>query len=373
MKRINRYILRHVAIATVIATTTLVFAVWLTQSLRLIEVMVDGAAPASVFFRLVVLAMPEFLTTVLPLGFVGAVLFTYNRLMSDSEVVVMRSAGIGPAALARPALALAVIVMAIAYGLNFYVWPRATQEFRELRAAIQSEYSTVFLREGEFNTVDENITVYLRERLRSGELEGILVHDDRDPQGPVTVIAKRGLLVMTDNGPRVLMFDGLRQQADPAGARLDTLYFDRYAIDLEVIEPALHERWAEPSERYIGGLLQPDRGDLDNLRFYGRLFAEGHNRITSPLWTVAFTLAVLGVLLSGEYSRRGQGRRIIVAVLAVVVLQAVALWIQSSTREAPALYPAMYLAPILVALAGASLMYLRPIAVRRVGLRLRPA
>ena len=372
MNRINRYILRHVVIATIIATTTLVFAIWLIQSLRLIEVIVDGAAPVGVFLRLVVFAMPEFLTTVLPLGFVGAVLFTYNRLMADSEMVVMRSAGIGPTALARPALMLAAVVMVITYALNFYIWPRATQEFRQLRATIQSEYASVLLREGQFNTIDDDITVYLRERLRSGELEGILIHDNRDPQGPVTVIAKRGILVVTDSGPRVLMFDGTRQQADPTGTRLDTLYFDQYAIDLEVIEPTLGERWEEPSERYVGDLLNPDRSDPDNLRFSGRLFAEGHTRLTSPLWILAFTLAVLGVLLSGEYHRRGQGRRIIAAILTVVVLQAMALWLQSSTRETPALYPAMYFAPVLVALAGGALMYLRPVAVHRAAIRLRP-
>src|SRR5512135_2693496 len=101
MNRINIYVFRHLAVAAGVAVSVLVFAIWLTQSLRLLQVIVDGGAPVSMFLKLVVLAMPEFLITVLPIGFVAAVIFTYNRLLMDSEIVVMRAVGMGPFALAR--------------------------------------------------------------------------------------------------------------------------------------------------------------------------------------------------------------------------------------------------------------------------------
>ena len=53
MNRISLYILRHLTVATVIATAILAFAIWLTQSLRLIEVIVDGSAPFHIFLRMV--------------------------------------------------------------------------------------------------------------------------------------------------------------------------------------------------------------------------------------------------------------------------------------------------------------------------------
>ena len=96
MNRINRYVFRHLLPSTIIATVTLTFAIWLTQSLRLIEVIIEGAAQVGLFLRMVMLAMPEFLVTVLPVAFVAATLFTYYRLTVDSEMVVMRSCGIGP-------------------------------------------------------------------------------------------------------------------------------------------------------------------------------------------------------------------------------------------------------------------------------------
>ncbi len=372
MNRINRYVFRHLAMSTVIVTTVLVFAIWMTQSLRLIEVIVDGSAPIWLFLQLVGLAMPEFLITVLPIGSVAAVLFTYHRLTADSELVVIRASGVGPMGLARPALAMALVVASVSLVLNLYLWPLASQEFRKLSLLVESQYATVFLREGQFNAVDDNITVYFGERRQSDELTSILIHDNRDRDRPVTVVAERGLLMTTDDGPRVIMFDGNRQEMDRDEGRLEMLYFDQYAIDLEVIRPELRERWAEPDERFLGDLLSPDLSHPHDVRKYTVLVAEGHNRLAAPLWVFAYALSVLGVLLSGEGGRRSQGRRIVLCVMVLVVLQAASLSLAGMTRTDLDMIPLLYAVPILTAAAGAGAMY-RPMPRSRREPVLQPA
>ena len=91
--------------------------IWLTQALKLINLIIDGGAPFRIFIALVLLTLPTFLSVVLPIGVVTGVLFTYNRLITDSELVVMRAAGVSPYALARPALMLAALAT-----IN-HVWP----------------------------------------------------------------------------------------------------------------------------------------------------------------------------------------------------------------------------------------------------------
>lgn len=371
MNRIHRYVFRHLAIATAVAVAVLVFAIWLTQSLRLIQVIVDGGAPITMFFKLVVLAMPEFLITVLPIGYVGGVIFIYNKLLMDSEMVVMRAVGMGPFALARPALVVGAIVTALVYLLTLYVWPISSKEFRRLRSEIGSDYATVFMREGQFNTIDEHLTAYFRERLRSGELLGVLIHDTRDPARPVTVIAERGVMIPTPSGPRVLMFNGSRQQAEADTGRLNVLYFDQYAIDLEVMKSGLEDRWIQPDERFVGELLFLDPNNRDDQLARKQLISEGHRRITSGLWVPAFAFVALSALLAGEFNRRGQGLRIVAAVVALVMLQALSLSLTSLARSNLGFVPAMYAAPLLTCLAAGALMVQR--APRRWPHHRRPA
>jgi lipopolysaccharide export system permease protein len=300
------------------------------------------------------------------------VIFTYNRLMTDAELVVMRAAGVGPLGLAWPALALALAATGVVYALNLYFMPLATREYRDLRRLVESEYSTLLLRDGQFNAVAEGITVYFRERRRSGELAGILIHDNREPDRPATVVAERGVLIQTDIGPRVVMFDGNRQEADHLTGQISVLYFDEYAIDLEVLKPALKQRWKEPRERFIADLLHPDLSDPSDVRNERRLIAAGHERLSQPLLPIAFTCLALGALLSGEFNRRGQSRRVTIAALAVIVVQAAAMAFANLARQAPAAIALMYLLPLAASAFGIAMMFRRPHR-RRGGLAAAPA
>src|SRR3546814_5191353 len=88
MPWISRYILGQLAMATVFVTVALTFAIWLTQSLRLIDYIVNRGLPASTFLTFVGLLLPSFLGVVLPVATFVAILFVYHKLAMDSEMVV---------------------------------------------------------------------------------------------------------------------------------------------------------------------------------------------------------------------------------------------------------------------------------------------
>jgi len=144
----------------------------------------------------------------------AVVVFTYSRLITDRELVVMRSTGMSQTGLAKPALILAFVVTLIGYALNFYLLPQSYRMFRELQWDIRYNYSHILLQEGAFNAVSDGVTVYLRELTTDGQLLGILVHDNRKREKPWTIMASRGALMETEKGARVVMFDGNRQQLD---------------------------------------------------------------------------------------------------------------------------------------------------------------
>src|SRR5271155_507921 len=102
MKRLDRYILRQCFAVMIFVTAALSAAIWLAQSLRLIDLIVNRGLSVEIFLYLAALILPRFLNIVLPIGVFIAVLFTFNRLTGESELVVMRSAGVGHPALGQP-------------------------------------------------------------------------------------------------------------------------------------------------------------------------------------------------------------------------------------------------------------------------------
>lgn len=355
MKRLTLYLFRHLAVATVFVTAGLTLVIWLTQSLRLLEIVVDGGAPVYLFLQLMLVTLPTFLSIVLPISLLAAVLFTYNRLTMDSELVVMRSAGLGPWGLAKPALILALLVTMIGYGLTLYLAPAAHRELSRLESLAKSEFSTVFLREGVFNEAGDGVTVYVRRRMPDGELQGLLIHDTRVPGKPVTINADRGMTVEGEAGTRVVVFDGNRQEVDLATGRMSQLYFDRYAVDLRIFEKQFAERVPDARERSTAELLHA-ADDPDLLPFKSRLTAELHQRYTSPIFALGFTMMGVAILLVGEFNRRGQSRRIVAAVAGVLVLQSAALGITNLAVNNNAFIPLLYVVVAVPLAVGAFLM-----------------
>ena len=342
MHAITRYILSQLGLATLFVTIALTFAIWLTQSLRLLDYIVNRGLPASTFLSFVALLLPSFFGIVLPIATFCAVLFVYHKLSLDSELVVLRAAGLSQIQLAKPALLIGGVITILVYSISLYFLPASYRAFKDLQNDIRNDYSSVLLQEGVFNSVADGITVFVRERSTRGELRGILVHDNRIVDRPITMMAESGALVFAEEGPRVIMLNGNRQQIDREDGRLSLLYFDRYTVELANLSGPTGPRWREPKERYLHELLSPGDENMTE-RMRGQLIAEGHQRLAAPLYVLAFVMIALAALLSGEFNRRGQAKRLLIAVAAVAALQSVSFALQDVASRTAQLIPLLYL------------------------------
>ncbi len=63
---------------------------------------------------------------------------------------------------------------------------------------MHDNFAVLLSRPGNFNDITDGLTFYARERGDNGALEGILMHDVRKPDIPVTIMAERGQVVEKD-------------------------------------------------------------------------------------------------------------------------------------------------------------------------------
>jgi lipopolysaccharide export system permease protein len=340
-RTLNRYIFRQLLLATLFVTLALTCAIWLTQSLHFVKLIINRGMTLGAFLQLTMLLLPTFLLIIMPIALFLAVLFSYNKMLSDRELLIMRTTGMSPFQLARPALIMAGIVSVLCMSLSFYLLPASFREFKSLEYSVRNDFSSVLLQEGAFNTFGDGLTIYIRAR-NENELQGILVQDNRNKEKLVTMMAEKGALVSTGDGPRVVMVNGNRQELNRQSGKVSILYFERYSFDLGLLGKEGENHWLEPGERYLWQLLDP--GDSPNDRAYrGKLLAEGHNRIVAPLYPLAFVIIALAVLLSGEFDKRGQLKRILTAVAVVAAVQIVAIGINNLAAKFPEAIILMYI------------------------------
>ena len=345
MTRLDRYILRQSLSMMLLVTAALSAAVWLAQSLRLVDLIVNRGLSIELFLYLALLILPRFLDIVLPIGAFIAVLFVFNRLIAESELVVMRAAGLGPLTLAKPVFVLAGIAFVMLMSLSAYFLPASNRAFKDLQFQIRNRFVSALLQEGTFTTISDKLTIYIAGRDDNGQITGLLINDNRDPRQPVTLLAERGAFTDDARGSHVVMVNGSRQAFDRKTGKLSVLTFDRYTVELSMLRDVPRGRFRDAQERFLPDLfLPPDNLDARTRRSF---LVEGHQRLIIPLSVFAFVMIPLACLLPGQLNRRGQLRRVLLAVAIAFVFQAIDLGVKNLARRNGAMIPLMYVVDLL--------------------------
>ena len=370
VSKLDRYIFRQLLVALVSVTIGLVALIWLTQSLRLIELVVNHGLSVRVFLELTGLLVPNFVAVILPITVFVVVQFVYQRLAGDRELTVMRAAGLSSSRLARPALILTVGVVVTCYALNLWLVPTSYTAFREYQFEIRNRMAAFLLQEGVFTPVSDDLTVYVRSRDPDGTLRGILVEDARQKNSRATILAETGQLVEGPDGPRVLLHNGSRQQIDRTTGRLNVLTFTENTIDLATTNKNNEQRYRDAAEMSTSELLHPPPGTF--ARDFGKLEVEGHRRLTTPLTAASFAMVALLSVLSGAFRRHGNLARPLIAVMSVVGLLALGLAIGNLAARQVSLIPLIYVHAIVPGLFCAWRLFGPEIFARRLrGARVR--
>ncbi|MFP4098324.1 MAG: LptF/LptG family permease [Alphaproteobacteria bacterium] len=321
MKTFDLYLFKNLIIATAFTAVVLTFIIFLTQSLRFLEIVMNAGSSGTTFWILTALALPRFFEVILPISLMASTLFIYNKFTLDSELVAMRGMGRSPFDLSKPALALGAIITIILWGITMWGAPLSLSRMQQMRQNLKAEFSNFLFKEEVFNAAGKGLTVYISEKHENGELHGLMIHDTRDPtKPPSTVLAKRGMIVSTPEGHQVIVFNGSRQEFNPKSRTLQKLAFERYTIDLPE-NKAVSKRWAEPDERTISQLLKPDtqnKRDMENIREFN---VEIHRRFTAPLLALSLPVIALLSLLLGSLDRRGQAKRIAIAIITIILIE----------------------------------------------------
>ncbi len=321
MKTFDLYLFKNLAISTAFIAVVLTLIIFLTQSLRFLEIVMNSGSSGNTFWILTCLALPRFFEVILPISLMTSTLFVYNKLTLDSELIAIRGMGKSPFDLGKSAMTLGVIMTILLWFTTMWGAPLSLAKMQQMRQDLKAEFSNFLFKESVFNHAGKGLTVYISEKQNDGELLGLMIHDTRDPAKlPSTVLAKRGMISSTHDGHQVIVFDGSRQEYNPASNTLQKLEFDRYTIDLPE-NKAVSKRWAEPDERTIGQLLNPDTRNARDLESIRDFNVEIHRRFTSPLLAFGFPLIALISLLLGSVDRRGQAKRIGIAIVTVILIQ----------------------------------------------------
>jgi lipopolysaccharide export system permease protein len=366
LTRLDRYILQQLAAAFGFFVLVFTGVIWLTQAVRLIDTVVASGQSALVFLEFSALVLPQVFVIVLPLAGIGAALYALNKLYTDSELIVMMGAGLGPVSMLRPVALFGLLIgLAMAIVLTVLV-PRSGAILAERTRAIRSDLANALIVERQFLHPLDGLTLFITDTSRQGEMAGLFLDDQRDPARPVTYSARRALLVREGMEARLVMQEGVAL-APGTGGTLTSVRFDQFVFDLSELLNQETARVPRPSEYPVRALLDPSPEMLASDRYTRSDFvSEGHYKLTMPLLATIYPMIALVTLLAGGYRRSGFGKRVVVAIAVATLLQVLLFALRARVQERSELWPLMYVPALL------GLLYLAAL-VARLSRERRPA
>lgn len=358
VSRFDRYLLSQLLQLFGFFSLVLVAVYWVNRAVGLFDQLIGDGQSALVFLEFSLLALPNAIRLVLPVSAFAAVVFVVNRLVQESELVVMQATGFSAFRLARPVLYFGFLVLIMQLVLANILVPASQRILNTRSAEISKNVTARFLNAGQFMHPAPGVVLYIREITPAGELVDLFLSDERGPASRVVYSARRAFLVKGEVAPKLVMLDGSTQSFSRADGRLSLTRFADFTLDLAGLVKAGKVGGATIGSLPTGYLLAPDPVTMAAVGATpAEMLEEGHGRLAAPLMAVAAPLLGFAALMLGGFSRFGLWRQMTLAVGLLILMQLIWTWGGSVALKSVGGWPAVYLAPLVGILAAIGILW----------------
>lgn len=321
MGSIGQYIFRSTLGAFLIVLVSLTATIWITQALRDVDLMTNRGQTILVFLGITGLVVPILVLIIAPIAMVIAVGHVLTRLSTDSELIVMNSAGMSPWRLFKPFLLMAAFVSVMVMFIGAWLGPYSVQTLRDWATEVRADLVTNIIQPGRFMSLDRGMTFHIRERRPNGQLLGIFVDDRTNPQEQATFLAEEGEIVKNDQGTFLVLKSGNVQRQERAKGDPAVVVFDRYAFDLSRLSAGGPARNISARERYLWDLLFPASDDPLSKAQAPQRWVELNDRLLAPLYPFAFVIIAYAYLGAPRTTRQSRGSALAGTIFGVAALR----------------------------------------------------
>ncbi len=343
-----RYVFRQAAGALLLILISLSGIIWISLALRELNVVTSQGQSTWTLLSMTTLALPNFMAIIAPFALLIAVMHTLNRLNSDSELIVLTASGATLRAVAQPLLALGLAVFVFVSLVNHWAMPWSLRILREIIVEVRADLLTQVIQPGRFSSPEQGLTFHIRARTLNGVLEGLVMHDAREPKEVQTYLAEQGIIVRQDPSAFLVMTAGHIMRRSKDGGPSQIIAFDKYAVDLNSLNEKEDEEAFDlkPRERYLSELIRPEPESRSYRQSPSRFTAEVHERFSSPFYPIAFVLIGLAAVGQAQSTRQNRVERMVVGVAAAAGLRMTGLAVNNLVVINAAMAPLLYAVPL---------------------------
>lgn len=313
MRILNRYFTRQLVAIFVMLLLVLTGLAWMLQIMSMMKFLLNYGVDLSSFLGLTILMVPFIVSIIVPFVTFIAIIFVYNKLISDNEITVMAASGLSPKQIARPALVMATVLAVLHFILNVWIVPQTQATFYSTQWNLRYGLAHLKLQESAFTQLANGLVVYV-DKVSGHDLSQVMLSDMRDKDAPITIFAEKGKLVSTTRGLSIVMTNGSLQAS---GATLTTGTFDSFDMDLNVADKEGETSFKVrrvPTMTLVRSVL-----DSPSEKQHKMVLSELSSRFLGPIMNLILAALCATILLRSSLLRRRASFAPAIAVAAMAI------------------------------------------------------
>ena len=234
---IYRYVFKEMIPPFVINLMFFTFVFLMVEMLKVTNMVVNYSV--GVFTVLIMLAYstPYFLTYIIPMSIMIAILLTFLRLSGDNEICALKTSGMSIYGLLPPVMLFCMLGCLLTLFMTVYGMAWGRLSFKELTYKIVSSNLEIGLKDRTFNDSFEDVVLYINKiDPDTKELQDIFIEDKRTQNIVSTVVAPRGKLFkdMDEYVYTLILYNGVIYQVDAKDRSTNYINFDTYEVRLDL-------------------------------------------------------------------------------------------------------------------------------------------
>ena len=293
INKINKYLLSEFLRSYLFVLISLTLLLWISQATRLLSLVTESGNSIKIYSHYIFLLLPKIMSKVALISFVISSFLSVIKFKTNNEFNIYLLAGVSKTQICKTLIKISLIPMCLMFFLNLYLAPYSSYKSRIILSNSNFTMINSLVREKNFNTPLENLTIYVDENNNLGDLKKIFIYEkDR------TIISKFGKILKDQNESYLQLFDGETHEKSNSG-EISVINFDKTLFNLSNKSSANIKTPKFSEQKTIWLFHQLKKKNLKKFE-KNNLLEEIHGRIFKPIYTIIFSILVCFLLYSND-------------------------------------------------------------------------
>ncbi len=299
------YVLRNLCNSFFLSLTALISFVFIIQFLKLSSVIFSNQTAFYIFLKIFSLLILSYLPILIPFCLLFSILFGYELLSQNSELVILGTFGYSKLQISSPAILMGLLSLFVSiYTLNT-LGPMSNYWSDSMKRELKRNAAVFAITPGSFINRIPNYLLYIQSKNQDGFLKTVFINYDGDDRNKFSLFADTGKVIVDDIGLiGIELNNGTMYSLLRDGVSNVKLLFKKYQIKFFLSSKESANTTVPISNKTTTNLLKSVKSSKDTKNIF-KIKKEIIKRYISPFSCLFFLFigALLSIRLHSQVSK----------------------------------------------------------------------